>query len=225
MTLNISRTEHTHDPQPSVTVQEVQRRLLARGYNVGPAGADGHYGPDSEAGVKRFQTANGLTRDGVVGPLTWKKLSASTTAPPTGSTGSAALFADHCLRLVTDGIDGSKPKYVFGAEVNLKDASPDRIDCSELVQWGVFQQIRDSWVDGSRYQYAATHHIGVSLALRTKGALLFVSGSGSSNGIHHVAVSMGNGKTAEARSSSMGCGSWSAAGRFQYAGLIPVLKY
>jgi len=225
MPLNISTSQHSRDPQIEVSVKSVQRRLQARGYYIGKYGVDGVFGPDCDSATRRFQRMNGLTSDGIVGPQTWDKLRVSTTTPPAGT--SAEKFANHCYSLVTTGIDGIRPAYVFGAEVNLADPSPDRIDCSELVQWGVYQQTRDSWVDGSRNQWAACRHISVDEAIKTKGALLFISGSGSPTGIHHVAVSMGNGSTAEARSAHMTpqVGSWSARGRFQYGGLIPVLHY
>jgi peptidoglycan hydrolase-like protein with peptidoglycan-binding domain len=35
---------------------------------------DGDFGPKSTAALKAWQTANGLTADGVVGPVTWKKM-------------------------------------------------------------------------------------------------------------------------------------------------------
>lgn len=239
MTLNISRTEHTHDPQPEPSVKSVQRRLIARGYSVGPSGADGHYGPDSEASVKRFQAFNGLVKDGVVGPETWKKLSVSTTQThPAAGVGSAAAMADFVAKWLTTGLDGSRPVYSFGAEINLAgDASPDRTDCSESVQYGVYRQVKDSWVDGSRNQYGACHHISVAQAIRTKGALLFITGNGSPNGIHHVAISLGDGRQAAARSKypqahelSSGkpqtCGIWKVSEQtFHYGGLIPILRY
>lgn len=225
MVLSISLYQHNHDPQDPPSVKDVQRRLVARGYSIGPHGVDGIFGSDCDMAVRRYQRMNGLAVDGVVGPLTWKMLQGSTSTPVTGT--SAAKFADLCYRLVTTGIDGSRPAYVFGAEARLSDPSPDRIDCSELVQWGVYQQTHDSWVDGSRNQWMACKHIGVDQAIKTKGALLFVSGSGTPNGIHHVAISMGNGMTAEARSAhtTPQVGSWSAHGRFQYAGLVSVLRY
>lgn len=38
------------------------------------AKADGDFGPKSVASLKAWQTANGLTADGSVGPITWKKM-------------------------------------------------------------------------------------------------------------------------------------------------------
>ena len=38
------------------------------------AKADGDFGPKSVASLKEWQTANGLTADGSVGPVTWKKM-------------------------------------------------------------------------------------------------------------------------------------------------------
>ncbi|MDM9381425.1 N-acetylmuramoyl-L-alanine amidase [Chlorogloeopsis sp. ULAP01] len=35
---------------------------------------DGVYGPQTEAAVKKYQQQNGLTADGIIGPITWQKL-------------------------------------------------------------------------------------------------------------------------------------------------------
>lgn len=50
----------------------LQELLTWRGY--APGAIDGDFGPITEGAVKAFQTANGLTDDGVVGPLTWEAL-------------------------------------------------------------------------------------------------------------------------------------------------------
>jgi peptidoglycan hydrolase-like protein with peptidoglycan-binding domain len=51
---------------PEVTA--LQRRLRELGFD--PNGIDGQFGPGTEAAVKAFQQANGLTVDGIVGPNT-----------------------------------------------------------------------------------------------------------------------------------------------------------
>ena len=53
------------------SVELLQELLVINGYSVK---IDGSFGLLTESAVKDFQKANGLTDDGVVGPLTWKKL-------------------------------------------------------------------------------------------------------------------------------------------------------
>jgi peptidoglycan hydrolase-like protein with peptidoglycan-binding domain len=53
-------------------VLAVQKLLKDKfGYNIN---VDGIFGPKTATAVKDFQTAQGLTSDGIVGPKTWKKL-------------------------------------------------------------------------------------------------------------------------------------------------------
>ena len=56
----------------SEAVRVVQRRLKELGYYKGSA--DGDFGPATEAAVKEFQRANGLTADGKVGKKTLEKM-------------------------------------------------------------------------------------------------------------------------------------------------------
>jgi len=51
-------------------VKTLQLRLLEKGYKLPKFGADGDYGAETEAAVKAFQKATGLTADGVAGAAT-----------------------------------------------------------------------------------------------------------------------------------------------------------
>lgn len=55
-------------------VKELQEKLIALGYSCGSCGADGEFGNDTYGAVRRFQEANNLEVDGIVGPMTWAKL-------------------------------------------------------------------------------------------------------------------------------------------------------
>lgn len=55
-------------------VRVLQELLLGRGYDLGIYGADGDFGATTHRRVVSFQTANGLTADGIVGENTWRKL-------------------------------------------------------------------------------------------------------------------------------------------------------
>ena len=58
-------------------VIELQRDLLALGYAVGPSGADGIFGRNTETAVKAFQANHSLAADGICGPLTWAAIDAA----------------------------------------------------------------------------------------------------------------------------------------------------
>ena len=51
---------------------------------------DGKIGPKTKAAIKDFQSANGITPDGRVGPKTWDKLSTYLNTTPTDATTEAA---------------------------------------------------------------------------------------------------------------------------------------
>ena len=55
----------------NASVSLLQTKLNAAGYQVG---TDGDFGPGTDAAVKQFQAAKGLTADGIVGPRTWAAL-------------------------------------------------------------------------------------------------------------------------------------------------------
>jgi peptidoglycan hydrolase-like protein with peptidoglycan-binding domain len=202
---------------PAVT--DLQNRLKAAGFN--PGASDGVFGPRTKAAVVAFQRAQGITVDGIVGPQTWGRLNrtggptAPTPTPPAqGGRGTAEAFVQRALAQNGD-------RYVFGAETNLNDANPDTFDCSELVQWAA-AQVGVSIPDGTMNQLPHIQRAGGSIsveeALRTRGALLFRPG--------HVAISLGDGRTIEARGSRYGVGIFPANGRgWTAGGLIPGMQY
>lgn len=60
-----------------VYVTLMQAELIQKGYSCGPQGADGNYGNNTEAAVKKFQKDAGLVQDGICGKKTWAALDAA----------------------------------------------------------------------------------------------------------------------------------------------------
>ena len=55
-------------------VEQIQTALNAAGYDLE---VDGIFGPQTDRAVRDYQTKNGLTVDGIVGNMTWGKLSSA----------------------------------------------------------------------------------------------------------------------------------------------------
>jgi len=135
-------------------------------------------------------------------------------------------------RFVQEALAQAGDRYVFGKETSLTDADPSVFDCSELVQWAAHRAGVDV-SDGSWLQYLQMQQqggaISVEQALHTRGALLFYFSEPPTRsgrpGTAHVAISLGDGRTIEARSSDDGVGSFAATTqRFNYAAMIPGLS-
>lgn len=68
---------------PSRAVRSLQQKLTAGGFTPGPV--DGRFGPMTRTAVERFQQADGLAVDGIVGPHTRHGLAAGGLLPGAGS--------------------------------------------------------------------------------------------------------------------------------------------
>ena len=118
--------------------------------------------------------------------------------------------------------------YVWGARAGMDDPNPSAFDCSDLVQWSTHQvgvdMPRTAW-EQYEFLHKKGYTIPVEQGIHTPGALLFSFSSDPDSGhpAHsHVVISLGNGKTMEAKGSAYGVGSWEAnTHRFQYAVVIP----
>lgn len=55
-------------------VKNMQKKLIALGYSCGSSGADGIFGQGTYNAVCKFQKANGLSVDGIIGPATRAKI-------------------------------------------------------------------------------------------------------------------------------------------------------
>lgn len=79
-------------PAVASGVAAYQAQLIALGYDLGSAGADGVLGRKTKAAIRAFQKAHGLTADGIVGPNTLDALKAvlapEPVAPPVPETAS-----------------------------------------------------------------------------------------------------------------------------------------
>lgn len=134
-------------------------------------------------------------------------------------------------RFLEEALAQAGDEYVFGAPSTDDDPDPDVWDCSELVKWAAGRVGLDV-PDGTWLQYLYLKEQGalipVDEAVDTPGALLFNFSTEPTRGggrpsTAHVAISLGNGQTIEARNSKYDVGSWGAEGRFNYAAVIPGL--
>jgi hypothetical protein len=63
-------------------VKRLQRQLRAAGLFPAPAAIDGNFGDLTYTAVFGFQAAHGLSKDGIVGPVTWRALAEAVLAVP-----------------------------------------------------------------------------------------------------------------------------------------------
>lgn len=162
-------------------VVQLQTELNYLGYNAGTA--DGIFGTKTKTGVIAFQTAESLSADGIVGPIT-----------------ANALNTAYSLKLHTnkaDAIIATAKKYI-GVPYQWGGESPTTgFDCSGFVQY-VFAQNGITLPRISTEQYK----IGtpVSLNQLEPGDLIFFSIANNGT-VDHVGIYIGNNQFINASSS------------------------
>jgi cell wall-associated NlpC family hydrolase len=176
-------------------------------------------------------SATGLTGTSATTPDITSLISSLTGGGTTGTAsalggapnGTAQQFVDTALS------QQGKP-YVWGSSASASDANPPSFDCSELTKWAAARS-GVTIPDGAAHQYVWLKEQGATMsvqqALQTPGALLFhfasepQPGLGGEPPVAHVAISLGNGKTIEAKGHAYGVGVFDASDRFNYAGMVP----
>jgi cell wall-associated NlpC family hydrolase len=116
---------------------------VARLQNALHLTADGNFGPETEAAVKRLQARHGLTVDGVVGPATWSVIGVSgegTLNPPhsalSGSSSSSAGGGSSVVaRVIAAGDEIATRPYVFGGGHGSFQSTG--YDCSGSVSYAL----------------------------------------------------------------------------------------
>ena len=180
-------------------VKSLQLKLKALGYFNGTG--TGYYGSVTRAAVISFQMANGLTADGIAGPITHKALfsgsavteSASSASAATDSTSAAASTAstDAIAEIALEQLGKS---YVLGTQ------GPTTFDCSGLAYYAVtqagFSATRMS--AAGYFTYSAWESVG-GIANLQKGDLIFFR-SESSSSISHMGIYIGDGQFVHASS-------------------------
>lgn len=143
-------------------------------------------------------------------------------APARNESGNAAMPSKSVQEFVKNVKAQIGKRYVYGAEASVSNSNPGSFDCSELTQWaagrcGIY--LPETVHQQEAHCRAKRTNIPVSQAVNTYGALLF-----RLKGSPHVEVSLGNGRSVGAVSSSYGIREMSAINRgFDRGGLVPGL--
>ena len=122
-------------------VRDLQEALKALGQNPGPI--DGAFGAQTEAAVRAFQQASGITVDGVVGTITWRNIDNTDLSEPelrNGSTGLPVRRLQSRMSAFQSEPDGGFPYATGGVDGRFGPTTEAAVK--------VLQQQRGITVDG-----------------------------------------------------------------------------
>src|ERR1700716_1301557 len=108
-------------------VRDLQEALKALGYNPGPI--DGVFGATTEAAVKAFQQARGITADGIVGKVTWINIDEADQSEPVLKVGSTGLPGSRAPKRTSMGVydvGGVDGRYGTATEAAVKKLQQQR---------------------------------------------------------------------------------------------------
>lgn len=132
----------------SSDVKKVQQRLKDLGYYT--SSVDGIYGSGTTYAVKRFQSANGLTADGIAGPNTLSKLGITAVggSSSAGSGSSDTYLLAKCIYAEARG-EPYTGKVAVGAVLLNRVKSPDfpNTIAGVIYQPGAFTAVSDGQIN------------------------------------------------------------------------------
>lgn len=193
----------------SDSVKRVQELLSKYGYMT-ESNATGYYGEITQAAVKNFQSANGLTADGMAGKQTMAVLtggsvkkassnaagtssssSSSTSSASSGSTASQGSVQDSgsVSTLINVALSKLGCKYVYGSR------GPNSFDCSGFVYWCLNQAgVKQSYMSSYGWRSVNKYVKITNFSDIRAGDIVVVKG--------HVGIAAYNGTVIDASSSS-----------------------
>ncbi len=122
------------DTGPWVTL--LQQHLNRHGLAVE---VDGIYGPGTGTAVRSLQTIQGLTADGIVGPVTWTAVTGTRTGTGTGTGSAVAILRPDGLSTVDFGTPADQTTTaltdILGPFDRNEAVDPDSMECVEGSGW------------------------------------------------------------------------------------------
>jgi len=138
-------------------VKKLQQALINAGYSVGSTGADGKYGSNTQAAVKAYQKANGLSVDGIAGNQTQSSLYGSGTqqtqaTTATTSTPAASTSTTQQLTKPADTYDASADAAYQQALSALQAAQKSAPTYANSYD-GQLKELYDQIVNRDKFSY------------------------------------------------------------------------